>query len=345
MATERLAPDALLVQTGLTGAVTAIDEDPDSADASWLTTSNNTATTCRVSFPTPTGPPTTGVNGQEFRLLLRKTNHSTNPTYTVDLYENGSLVTNLIGATTLSSTTGVVVSAPWNAASLGTANGSLVEVQVTGTPGGGSPGNRASVEVGAIEWNVTYTPAATFKDAAVTFAGTGTATTVWQRVRTRVAAFTGAGTLTTAFQRVRVRVASWIGTGTFTVTPESGATYKDAAVSFAGAGATSTAWQRVRTRVAAWTGAGTATVAWARLRNRVATWVGGSTFAASRQRIRTQTLALAGAGAFAVAPENPDPPAGNGNGYSPGLRPVQVRRIPTSKSRRVTVRGITAHRW
>ena len=326
MATERLAPDALLTQTGLTGTLAAIDEDPDSPDASWLTTSNNTSTVCRVSFPTPTGAPTAGVDGQEFRVLLRKTNHSTNPTYTVDLYENGSLVTNLVGATTLSSTTGVVVSAPWNAASLGTANGSLVEVQVTGTPGGGSPGNRASVEVGAVEWNVTYTPAATFKDAAVTFTGAGTASTGWQRVRQRVAAFTGAGTLTTAVQRVRLRVANWIGAGTFTVTPESpGPVYKDAAVAFTGTGTASTAWQR--------------------LRNRVATWVGGSTFAATRQRVRTQSLAFAGAGAFAVAPENPNPPAGNGNGYSPGCRPVQVRRVPTSKARRISVRGITAHRW
>lgn len=35
--TERFAPDAILAQTGLTGAVAAIQDDPDSPDGSWLT--------------------------------------------------------------------------------------------------------------------------------------------------------------------------------------------------------------------------------------------------------------------------------------------------------------------
>ena len=35
-AMERAAPDAILAQTGLTGAVTAIQDDPDSPDGSWL---------------------------------------------------------------------------------------------------------------------------------------------------------------------------------------------------------------------------------------------------------------------------------------------------------------------
>ena len=37
MATERQSPDALLVQTNLSGAVAAIQDDPDSPDANWLT--------------------------------------------------------------------------------------------------------------------------------------------------------------------------------------------------------------------------------------------------------------------------------------------------------------------
>lgn len=35
--TSRIAPDAILAQTNLTGAVAAIQDDPDSADATWLT--------------------------------------------------------------------------------------------------------------------------------------------------------------------------------------------------------------------------------------------------------------------------------------------------------------------
>lgn len=37
MPTERLAPDAILTQTNLTGALSAIQDDPDSPDANWLT--------------------------------------------------------------------------------------------------------------------------------------------------------------------------------------------------------------------------------------------------------------------------------------------------------------------
>jgi hypothetical protein len=88
MPTERQSPDALLVQTGLVGAVTAIQDDPDSPDANWLTASptNNNATVCSVSFPTPSGTLTAGAGLQEFRVWLRKTNHSTNPTAVVQFF-------------------------------------------------------------------------------------------------------------------------------------------------------------------------------------------------------------------------------------------------------------------
>lgn len=65
---ELLAPDAILTQTGLTGAVTIIDEDPTASDGVWMTGSGGTA--LRVSFPTPTtalAPDTE----QEFRIRLR----------------------------------------------------------------------------------------------------------------------------------------------------------------------------------------------------------------------------------------------------------------------------------
>ena len=154
MAIERLAPDAILAQTNLSGAVTAIDEDPDSADASWLTApGSNNATAVRVSFPTPSGPLTTGAGVQNFRVQVRKTAHSTNPTCTIELYENGTLISTLVSGTAVSSTTGTVIQATWDATGR---TASQIECRVSGTVGGGSPGNRASLEVGAIEWNATY---------------------------------------------------------------------------------------------------------------------------------------------------------------------------------------------
>lgn len=158
MAQERLAPDALLDQTGLTGAFTDIDDDPDSPDASWLTTAANTNTVCRTSFPTPASTLTAGAGLQEFRVQVRKTAQSTDPTCVVELYEAGVLVSTVVASTTISSTTGVVLSGTWDATGRTAAS---IECRVVGTVGGGAAANRASVEVGAVEWNAAVNLAAT----------------------------------------------------------------------------------------------------------------------------------------------------------------------------------------
>ncbi len=152
MANETLAPDALLDSTGYTGGSLAdIDEDPASPDGAWLTTSSNVSTICHTSFPTPSGSLT---GQQSFRVLLRKTNHSTDPTFVVELYESNALVSTVIASTTLSSTTGQVFTGNFDASAV--TNMANVECRVVGTPGGGNPGNRASVEVGAVAWDVQY---------------------------------------------------------------------------------------------------------------------------------------------------------------------------------------------
>ena len=156
MATERQSPDALLVQTNLTGAVAAIQDDPDSPDGNWLTAdSNNANSVCRVSFPTPTGNPTTGAGLQEFRCWARLTANGTACSYDISLYENGTLVSSLATGS-LTSTTGQILAATWDASLLGTADGSLVEVELTVTKSGGAPSSRTTGEVGAAEWNVDY---------------------------------------------------------------------------------------------------------------------------------------------------------------------------------------------
>lgn len=165
MTQERLAPDELLDQTGLTGAVTDIDDDPDAPDASWLTTAVNTNTVCRVSFPTPASTLTTGPGLQEFRVQVRKTAETTDPTCVVELYEAGVLVSTVVASTTISSTTGVVLSGTWNATGRTAAS---IECRVVGTVGSGSAANRASVEVGAVEWNATTNIVATMAQVTET---------------------------------------------------------------------------------------------------------------------------------------------------------------------------------
>lgn len=96
--TERAAPDTIAVQTNLTGSVTDIDDDPDTPDGNWLTASGSS--TLRVTFPTPTGDPTTGAGVQNFRVLLRK--NATGPTQSNDRLAPDTIATqtNLTGSVT-----------------------------------------------------------------------------------------------------------------------------------------------------------------------------------------------------------------------------------------------------
>jgi len=160
MATERQSPDALLQQDNLSGSLSDIQDDPDSPDANWLThITNNVDTVCLVSFPTPTGNPTEGVDLQEFRIWVRQQpdGAGADPTVSISLYEGGFLVSEVLATTAVSSTTGALYSGTWNANLLSTPDGSNVECYIYGSAVGGAPGNRCTVEVGAVEWNVDYT--------------------------------------------------------------------------------------------------------------------------------------------------------------------------------------------
>ncbi len=164
MASERQAPDAILAQAGFSScAVTDIDDDPDAADANWcIASGNNVNVNVRTSFPTPTGSPDVGADLQEFRFQVRRTAGSgtVDPTARAELWENGALV-RAGGESTVTSDVGQVFSFTWNANEIATADGSLVECKVVGTKSGGAPAKRSAVDVGAVEWNVTFTAGGT----------------------------------------------------------------------------------------------------------------------------------------------------------------------------------------
>lgn len=67
-AEEKLAPDAILTQTNITGALTDIDEDPDSADNVWM--DGTGAIVLRTSFPSPAQDLVSGFS-QRFRVKIR----------------------------------------------------------------------------------------------------------------------------------------------------------------------------------------------------------------------------------------------------------------------------------
>jgi len=157
MADERQSPDTAITLTNLDGTVSDIQDDPDSADGNWCDAINNNVNTiCHVTFPTPTGNPTEGAGLQQFKIWVKKWNGTNDPTVAISLYENNVLVTELMSATSVTSTTGELFSITWNANLLGTVDGSLVECYILGVKTGGAAAARATVSVGAVEWNVTY---------------------------------------------------------------------------------------------------------------------------------------------------------------------------------------------
>lgn len=68
--TSRVVPDAILTQTNLAGALSTITDDPDSADASWMTGAGGTEV-LRVSFASPPNTLALGAGRQEFRVRVR----------------------------------------------------------------------------------------------------------------------------------------------------------------------------------------------------------------------------------------------------------------------------------
>lgn len=156
MATETLVPDALLTSTNLSGGLSAIDTD----DTTWLTAdSNNANSICIVSFPTPTGNPTTGAGLQNFTVKYRVTANATSTTFDVYLLESGVRLNGgaAIDSWTSTSTTEVTREVSWDASLLGTADGSAVECEAFATKTGGSPAVRTTGEFQFIDWDVDYT--------------------------------------------------------------------------------------------------------------------------------------------------------------------------------------------
>lgn len=157
MATETLSPESIGQQLNLTGSVTDIQDDPDSPDANWMLWDGSGNIICRVLMPTPSGNPTTGAGLQEYRILIRNVAIGVNSTsWALQLYENNSQLSELATGSDPAEA-GEVVVGTWDATLLTTPDGSLVEMRLIQTAGAtGNPGNQKGIDVGAMEWNVTF---------------------------------------------------------------------------------------------------------------------------------------------------------------------------------------------
>lgn len=155
---ERIAPSSISASTNLSGAVSAVQDDPDSPDGSWITAVSTTVLAeIKVAMGDPSRVLRAGVGLQEIRTLVRRNGGAGGtPSYQVSLWNAGVALFVFPVVTIAANTTGEVVqSFLWDASDGGggVLSGTAVEVRIAQQSLGGTGGNRASLDVGAIEWN------------------------------------------------------------------------------------------------------------------------------------------------------------------------------------------------
>jgi len=295
MATERQAPDAILELTNLTGTVSEIQDDPDSPDGDWLdAVSNNANSVCRVSFPTPTGSPTVGTDLQEFRALVRKFGGTGTPTARIELYEDGVLVR---AGSEIDITTDTVLSFKWNANELATSDGSLVECRLYGTKTGGAPAVRATVEVGAAEWNVAY-DSGQVKTASATLSGAGTLAGLARAIRAAKATTSGTGSLSATAGAIRPASGTLSGTGSLAA---KGSYLRLATATLSGTGSLAAQGGVFKMATATLTGAGSLAASALVTRAATATLIGQGALAAIARVTLVASATLSGVGTLTAA--------------------------------------------
>ncbi len=177
MPTASLAPDTLISQTNLSGALSTIQDDPDLAigtDTTWMEAVDNKSNTrVSVGFPTPSGKLTPGAT-QTLKTKVRKSAALGNSgTVRMELWEAATQL--VIGPeVTVSDDIGQVITLTFTDAMLADKTGAGVECDVVGTVSGGSPSSRRVNDVGAVEWDAVYDEAVTNVTGTAIGAGGGT---------------------------------------------------------------------------------------------------------------------------------------------------------------------------
>jgi hypothetical protein len=149
---DDLFPDAMTSESGFSPAATVANFQAGGTLAT--ASSNDVATSCHVTMPTPEMNPTVGADLQSVDVNVGQfdTGQTGTPTVRIEVWENGggsALATSSeINVTTADETANFT----WNASVLGTADGSVLEIKVFGTQSGGAPSAKNSVNIGAIKW-------------------------------------------------------------------------------------------------------------------------------------------------------------------------------------------------
>jgi hypothetical protein len=147
---ETLVGDTEITETGFSGNLTDIDEDADSPDGNWYTNSSTSAE-LHLGMENPAGALDESTDAQTVKVYLRKdASGGGTPTFTLEVYDNGSLHETLATDVNVTSDTGQLFTYTWTASGLSSPNN--VEIRITAASGGGGP-NRRYVEIGTVNWD------------------------------------------------------------------------------------------------------------------------------------------------------------------------------------------------
>lgn len=142
-------PEILYASSHLSGNFSNPNNALGATDNAWAGVLNaSTSATSRWAMSNPVNIPE---EIQTISVLCKKGSNSGNPTLAIKLYENGSLVSTILSATSVTSTTGQVLQATFSVDSI--SNWDNVEIQIVVVHVGGSPSVRNSAQVDSIRWD------------------------------------------------------------------------------------------------------------------------------------------------------------------------------------------------
>jgi hypothetical protein len=154
----------------ITGAFTNPTNAVGTSDSTWAGDLNtSTSYTSRWAMEDPSRAIT---GTQTISVFAKKGSNSGNPTIAINLYESSSLVTSVVGDTSVTSTTGQTVSGTFNASIISNPNN--VEIEVVQTAAGGGPSARNSAQIEYIEWTVNLLDVISISQDAFRFYEDGT---------------------------------------------------------------------------------------------------------------------------------------------------------------------------
>ena len=150
----QLYPVEELTTDNLEGDIEYLQHDPESDDAydNWYEAVDNEDTELEVAMDSPENE----LSGEQtLGFLLRRTDNSgRTPDVTIELYQDGELIDTLAEGLDITDTEGEVHYFNFDAADLNDLSGEDITLELTGDRTGGHPGDRNTIEYGAIEWEV-----------------------------------------------------------------------------------------------------------------------------------------------------------------------------------------------